>query len=84
MFKIRNNVIREKINIKNSVLEYIRYKQFIWHDHVQRADEERLPWNIFEWCPLGRRRRRKKRKASKFVDAGGYNRNEREFLIPPM
>ena len=30
MFKIRktrNNVIRQKMNIKNSVLDYIRYKQ---------------------------------------------------------
>ena len=33
--KNRNNVIREKMNIKNSVLDYIRYKQLNWHDHVQ-------------------------------------------------
>ena len=36
MFKIRNNVIREKIDIKNSVLDYIRYKQLNWYDHVRR------------------------------------------------
>ena len=34
--KIRNNVIREKMNIKNSVLDYIRYKQLNWYDHVRR------------------------------------------------
>ena len=36
MFKIRenqNNVIREKMNIKNSVLDYIRYKQLNWYGH---------------------------------------------------
>jgi hypothetical protein len=27
MFTIRKHVIREKMNIKNSVLDYIRYKQ---------------------------------------------------------
>jgi hypothetical protein len=36
--KIRNNVTREKneYRIKNSVLDYIRYKQLNWYDHVQR------------------------------------------------
>ena len=40
--KLRNNVIKEKMNIKNSVLDYIRYKQLNWYGHVQRIDEERL------------------------------------------
>ena len=55
--KIRNNVIREKIDIKNSVLDYIRYKQLNWYDHVHRMDQERLPRRILEWCPPGRRRK---------------------------
>ena len=38
--KIRNNVIRENINIKNSVLDYIIYKQLNWNGHVQRMDEK--------------------------------------------
>ena len=53
MFKIRkknrNYVIREKINIKNSVLDYVRYKQLNWYDHVQRMDQERLPRRILEY-----------------------------------
>jgi hypothetical protein len=60
MFKIRknrNNVIREKINIKNSVLDYIRYKQLNWYGHVQRMDQERLSRRILKWCPPGRRRK---------------------------
>ena len=58
MFKIRknwNNVIREKINIKNSVLDYISYKQLNWYGHVQRMDQERLPRRILESCPPGER-----------------------------
>ena len=41
--KNRNNVIREKISIKNSVLDYIRYKTLNWYGHVQRMDKEKIP-----------------------------------------
>ena len=47
--KMRNNVIREKMNIKSTVLDYIRCKQLNWYGRVQRINEERLPrkknWN---------------------------------------
>ena len=36
--KIINNVIREKMNIKNSILDYIRYKQLNSYSHVQRIN----------------------------------------------
>ena len=56
--KIRNNFIREKMNIKNSVLDYIKYEQLNWYGHVKRMDQERrLPRRILEWCPPGRRRK---------------------------
>ena len=62
MFKIRkknrNNVIREKINIKKFVLDYIRYNKLNWYGHVQRMVKERLPRKKLEWCPSGRRRKR--------------------------
>ena len=45
------------MNIKNSVLEYLRYKQLNRYGHVQRMDEERLPRKIFEWFPPGIRRK---------------------------
>ena len=67
-------LLEKKMNIKNSVLDYIRYRQLNWYGHVQRKNEERLPRKMLEWCPLGRR----KEILSKFVDAGSYNRNERE------
>ena len=42
------------MNIKNSVLDYIRYKQLEWYDHVQRMNEERLPRTILDWFPPGK------------------------------
>ena len=43
------------MNIKNSGLDNIRYKQLNWYGHMQRMDQERLPRRILEWCPPGRR-----------------------------
>ena len=45
------------MNINNSVLDYIRYKQLNWYGHVQRMDQGRLPRRIIEWCPPGRRKK---------------------------
>ena len=45
------------MNIKNSVLDYIRNKQLKWYGHMQRMDQERLPRRILEWCPPGKRRK---------------------------
>ena len=45
------------MNIKNSVLDYIRYKQLNWYGHVERMGQERLPRRILELCPPGRRRK---------------------------
>ena len=39
----------EKMDIKNYILDYIRYKQFNWYVHVQTMNEERLPPKILEW-----------------------------------
>ena len=55
------NVIREKMNIKNSVLDYIKYKQLNWYGHVQSMYQERFPRRILEWCPPGRRRKERLR-----------------------
>ena len=45
------------MNIKNSVLDYIRYKQLNWYSYVQRMHDEGLPRKILKWCPAGRRRK---------------------------
>ena len=54
--KIRNIVIREKMNINDLVLDFMRYKQLNWYGHVQTMNEERLPRKILQLCPLGRKR----------------------------
>jgi hypothetical protein len=72
--KIRNNVVREKMNIKYSVLDYIRYKQLKLYGLVQGMDKYRLPRRIIGMVPTWKR---KKGKTYKFLDAGGYKRNER-------
>ena len=62
---IRNNVIREKMSIKNSVLDYIRFKQLNTYGHMQRMDQERLLRRIFRMVPT---RKMKKGKTSKFEE----------------
>ena len=51
-YKNKNNVIREKVNIKNSVLDYIKYKHLNWYGRVRRINEERLPQNILNCVQL--------------------------------
>ena len=60
--KIRNNVIREKINIENSILDYKRYKRLNWYGYVRKMGVGRLAQKNVEWCPPGRGSRRRRRK----------------------
>ena len=55
-----NNIIREKINVTNSMLDYI-YKQLNWYGHVPKMNEERIPPNL-QLCTPRRRRRNRRRK----------------------
>ena len=41
--KIRNNIIKQKMNVTWSILEDIKTKQLKWYGHVQRMEERRLP-----------------------------------------
>ena len=52
--KIRNTVIRKEMNVKNSVIVYVKYKQLSWYGHIRRMPEERIPRRVWEWCPPGR------------------------------
>ena len=58
------------MNVKNSVLGYIRYEQLNWYDHLRRIKEERLPQKMLEYCPPGGRR-------EVDLDAASDNWNER-------
>jgi hypothetical protein len=41
--KIRNTVIKQKMNVNRSLLEDIKTKQLQWYGPVQRMEEGRLP-----------------------------------------
>ena len=56
--KIRNNIIKQKMNVTMSLLEDIKTKQLKWYGHVQRMEEGRLPKKVMKWSPPGRRKTR--------------------------
>ena len=55
--KIRNTVIKQKMNVARSLLEDIKTKQLQFYGHVQRTEEGRLPKEVMKWSPPGRRKR---------------------------
>jgi hypothetical protein len=55
--KIRNTVIKQKMNVEGSLLEDVKTKQLQCYGHVQRMEEGRLPKEVMKWRPLGRRKR---------------------------
>jgi hypothetical protein len=55
--KIRNTVIKQKMNLTRSLLDDINTKQLKWYGYVQRMEEGRLPKKVMEWNPPGRRKR---------------------------
>ena len=66
----RNDVIREKNNIKNSVLDYIGWTGLVTCEEWGNAISKN-PW-MLSAC------KKKRGKTSKFVNAGTINWNERE------
>lgn len=55
--KIRNDIIREKMQVKNDIVEDIFTKQLIWYGHMMRMNTERLPRLAYDWTPSRRRKR---------------------------
>jgi hypothetical protein len=55
--KIRNNIIKQKINVTRSLLDDIRTKQLQWYRRVQRMENGRLPIEVMKWRPPGSRKR---------------------------
>jgi len=45
------------MNVTRSVLDDIKTKQLKLYGHVQRMEEGRLPKEVMEWRPSGRRKR---------------------------
>jgi len=46
-----------RMDVTRSLLEDIKTKQLQWYGHVQRMEEGRLPEEVLEWRPSGRRKR---------------------------
>jgi len=55
--KIRNNIIKQEMNVTRSLLGDIKTKQLQWYGHVQRMEEGRLPIEVKKWRPPGRKKR---------------------------
>ena len=55
--KIRNIIIKQKMNVVRSLLDDIKTKQLQWCGHVQRMEEGRLSKDVIKWSPPGRRKR---------------------------
>ena len=55
--QIRNNIIKQKMNVTRPLLEDIKTKQLKWYGHVKRMEEGRLPKKVMRWSPPGRRKR---------------------------
>ena len=50
---IRNNIIKQKMNVARSLLDDIKTKQLHWYGHVQRMEEGRLPNEVTKLRPPG-------------------------------
>ena len=46
--KIRNNIIKQKMNVVRSLLEDIKTKQFQCYGNVQRMEEGKLPKEVMK------------------------------------
>ena len=44
--KIRNNIIKQEMNVTRSLLEDIKTEQLKWYGHGQRMEEGRLSKNL--------------------------------------
>ena len=55
--KIRNTIIKQKINLVRSLLDDVKTKQLQLYGHVERTGEGRLPKEVMKWSSPGRRKR---------------------------
>jgi len=63
MEKVTNIRIREIMKVKHTIADDIMDKQLVWFGHVQRMEITRIPKQIIEWKPGGRRRRGRPRRS---------------------
>lgn len=77
--RIRNDRIREVMNVNHTIIDDIRAKQLIWYGHMRRMTDERIPIKVFQWTLKGRRKRgRPRRSWREGIDSEMKNRNLQE------
>ena len=54
--KIRNTIIKQKMNVTRSLLDDIKTQQLKWFGHVQRMEEGRLPKKSYEKEPTRKKK----------------------------
>jgi len=57
LLKVRNEVMREKMHVTQTILERLDNNMFKWSGRVIRMEDNRWPKGIMTWSPEGRRRR---------------------------
>jgi hypothetical protein len=55
--RIRNVIIRQQIGLEGTIIKETEQNQLIWHGHVQRTAEGRLPKITLEWMSKQKRAR---------------------------
>jgi hypothetical protein len=55
--RIRNTIIKQKMNVIRSILDDIETKALKWCGHVQKMEEGRLPKIVMKWIPPGKGKR---------------------------
>ncbi|VEN47842.1 unnamed protein product [Callosobruchus maculatus] len=54
---VRNDRIREIMNVESTILDTIERKRLLWFGHLQRMPSTRWPKRIWQWTPNQRRKR---------------------------
>lgn len=54
---VRNETIRQMMNVQGTILDTIDRKRLIWYGHLQRMGDNRWPKKIWQWVPPERRKR---------------------------
>jgi hypothetical protein len=57
MGRIRNEIIRTKMRMKEDILQETEEQQLSWRGHVMRMVDCRIARQVAEWSSQGKRRR---------------------------
>lgn len=55
--RVRNERIREIMEVEGTILDTIDTKRLLWYGHLERMDNTRWPKKVWQWIPPERRKR---------------------------